>query len=449
MKGVIWVLVVLLLAWIPVVLDSVPEEVKEVWRPYARMKIREMDLNVTTPFYSLEDELRRGKSLNTSNTAVSSHFPNSQFSVSQLPPLSFDAATAFSDPSITCRPDSYGYSLTESESIFPYKGWPRCSSIWNQTYTEFHFSPKNHSLHLICKDKQAAEYLLGPIGPWNFPLQEELEPFLRVERMERDVELRGSEDYVVARCGGKGGFDIVATEPVYSERRHKEAVQAVAPNARPRIVMLLVLDSFSRRHFYQKLPRTVQYLASLQSSPYLVVDFTLHNVHGDGSVQNTIPVFSSVSGKSSDRYGDMLSSTSIWTTAKEQGYVSAVYFEGCDQMFPDEIGRTVHIDHLSRQFMCSVAGLGGYTSLKSSADQRCIGPHMAHVYGFEYTKQFLRMYEGGNRLVYQHYEAAHEASGLHAETIDEDLEGYLKDVMQEFGRENDIILFLMADHGMR
>jgi hypothetical protein len=74
---------------------------------------------------------------------------------------------------------------------------------------------------------------------------------------------------------------------------------------------------------------------------------------------------------------------------------------------------------------------------------------MAHVYGFEYTKKVMRMYAGSNRLIYHHYEAAHEATGLHAETIDEDLEVYLREIIAEFGQNNDLILYIMGDHGMR
>lgn len=435
-------------------MDQVPESVKALWKPWARLKIRDLDLNVTTPFYSQEEVRKKTKLGNSvsANSPLSALFPNSRFSESLLPPLSFESASTalLSDPQLACRPDSFGYSLSESESIFPFKGWPRCSSLWNQTYTTFSFSPHNRSFQLQCKGNREAEYVLGPVGPWTFPLQEELEPFLQVQRMKgTEVQLKGNEDFVVARCGQESQFDIAATEPLYNARRHQEAIRAVLPNTRPKIVMLLVLDSFSRRHFYQKLPRTLHYLSSLQSSPYLLLDFKFHNVQGDGSVQNTIPLFSPFPGSSSQRYGDMLNATALWVSAKRQGFLSTVYFEGCDQMFPDEVGRTVHIDHLSRQFMCSVAALGGYSSLKSSSGQRCVGPHMAHVYGFEYTKKVLRMYGGANRLVYQHYEAAHEATGLHAETIDEDLEAYLSEIVAEFGQNNDLILYLMADHGMR
>lgn len=434
--------------------DQVPEPCKALWKPWARLKIRDWDLGVTTPFYSQEDVKKKTKLRDSTNTkeSQSSFLPNSLFFQSQLPPFSFESASEvlLSDPNLACRPDSFGYSLSESEAIFPFKGWPRCSSIWNQTYTTFSFSPQNKSFQLKCKGNKEAEYVLGPAGPWNFPLQEELEPFLTVERMKAaEVRLKGNEDFVVARCGQESQFDIVATEPLYNNRRHKEAMQAIPRDSRPKIIMLLVLDSFSRRHFYQKLPRTLQYLSSLQSSPYLPLDFKFHNVQGDGSVQNTIPIFAPFLGSSSLRYGDMLNQTALWATAKRQGYISAVYFEGCDQMFPDEVGRTVHVDHLSRQFMCSVGALGTYTSLKSSSGQRCVGPHMAHVYGFEYTKKVMRMYTGSNRLIYQHYEAAHEATGLHAETIDEDLEVYLRETIAEFGQDNDLILYLMGDHGMR
>jgi hypothetical protein len=58
-------------------------------------------------------------------------------------------------------------------------------------------------------------------------------------------------------------------------------------NEKPLRIVYIVVDSFSRRHFYRKLPDTVQYLNSLnQDSDYRVFDFKLQNIRGKDSINN-------------------------------------------------------------------------------------------------------------------------------------------------------------------
>lgn len=63
------------------------------------------------------------------------------------------------------------------------------------------------------------------------------------------------------------------------------------PHPKKQIIMLLVVDSASRRHFYRKLPKTVEFLDNLDSKKHRLFDFKIHNVHGDNSVRNTLPIF--------------------------------------------------------------------------------------------------------------------------------------------------------------
>jgi hypothetical protein len=57
------------------------------------------------------------------------------------------------------------------------------------------------------------------------------------------------------------------------------------------VVLVLVVDSFSRNHFYRKLPRTVEFLNSLNTgAKFKAFDFLIHNVVGANSIQNQIPL---------------------------------------------------------------------------------------------------------------------------------------------------------------
>lgn len=56
---------------------------------------------------------------------------------------------------------------------------------------------------------------------------------------------------------------------------------------------MLTIDSYSRRHFFRKLPKTVEFLNSLKGSKYSVFDFKVHNIYSATSVENMVPVFGS------------------------------------------------------------------------------------------------------------------------------------------------------------
>lgn len=79
---------------------------------------------------------------------------------------------------------------------------------------------------------------------------------------------------------------------------------------KPLFVLTLGLDSFSRRHFFQKLVTTVKYLNNLPKE-YKIFDFKLHNIAGKATADNITPLF--IDGidmetlkisKSQDKMGD-------------------------------------------------------------------------------------------------------------------------------------------------
>jgi hypothetical protein len=81
--------------------------------------------------------------------------------------------------------------------------------------------------------------------------------------------------------------------------------------------------------------------------------------------------------------------------------------------------------------------------------QRCVGQHMSHWYTLNYTHEFSKLYSGLNQWIYLHINTAHEATGQHAGTLDDDLFTFLKQYLSYFSPNHEIALFLQADHGMR
>ena len=63
-----------------------------------------------------------------------------------------------------------------------------------------------------------------------------------------------------------------------------------------------------------------------------------------------------------------------------------------------------------------------------------------------YTLQYVKNYSGLNKWAHAILMAGHEASMTADSTLDEDLESFLQKFLRT---EDEIVIFLMGDHGMR
>jgi hypothetical protein len=222
----------------------------------------------------------------------------------------------------------------------------------------------------------------------------------------------------------------------------------------PLVVLMMTVDSFSRYHFYRKLPLTLAWLEQ-QRAKFSVVDFLIHNIIGTNSVGNQAPIFGS---NIQERYtgnllDDFAGEQAIWYKFKQkvrpkQGFVTSFALESCDNSFPRKLGRRPRIDYVSSPFYCAANKFTNYRSSKSNRKQRCIGPAMSHEYVFNYTLTVSQMYQTLNQWHYLHVDAAHESTGLHAETLDLDLRTFL-DHFVNLHAASEVVVFLAADHGMR
>ena len=214
-------------------------------------------------------------------------------------------------------------------------------------------------------------------------------------------------------------------------------------------VMILVVDSFSRKHFVRKLPQTVKYLNRLKKGEeYHVTDFYIHNIVGSNSVGNQAPLLGRNIQEAylGDLNRDFAGDSALWNIYKNRGFVTLFGLESCDNSFPRKLGRKPNIDYVSSPFYCAAYKYTNYKASKDNKMQRCIGPYMSHFYLFNYTRTFASMYSDVHKWIYIHVDAAHESTGQHAETLDSDLVEFI----DGFLRENPYtVLFLEGDHGMR
>lgn len=134
---------------------------------------------------------------------------------------------------------------------------------------------------------------------------------------------------------------------------------------------------------------------------------------------------------------------------KRLGFVTLWGADSCPTNIPKSMGRSPNVDHCVSSFYCALYEYGDYIAAKSNKKQRCIGSHMSHHYLMEYSKTFNKNYQYANQWIYNHFDAAHEATGQHAQTLDLDLQEYIEYYISNVSKTHELVIIVSADHGMR
>lgn len=357
---------------------------------------------------------------------------------------------------LACLPSNFGYSESSGKATFPYYGYPRCSEIAH-TSGSISLNITSNELHFTCPGNSSSRIVLGPIDERKLVLRREVEDWWEVQNSPKSpLQVQPFHEFAFGTCDSHSPFLDLATYILRpNQTAYEETLKTMKTlqftRKKPLLVMLLVIDSYSRKHFYRKMPKTANYLNLLnQNQQYRVFDFKLHNIMGGNSVANQMPILAAkptIDDFSPNR--DFTGNSSLWSVFKSKGFMTYFGFEDCDDSFPRRIGRMPAVDHSTNPFYCAVYKFTDCRMSKSSQKQRCIGPHMSHHYILNYTQQFSRAYWHANQWLYVHLSAAHEASGQHAETLDEDLTDYLRTYLEDFGSTHEVLILLEADHGMR
>jgi hypothetical protein len=92
-------------------------------------------------------------------------------------------------------------------------------------------------------------------------------------------------DWVMGRCEWdkykKNQMDTFVHYPRLKKKVLERGLQAAEHSKadKPLIILMVSVDSFSRRHFYRKLPNTVNFLNELKAKgQYAIFDHKLHNI---------------------------------------------------------------------------------------------------------------------------------------------------------------------------
>jgi len=356
-------------------------------------------------------------------------------------------------PEVVCMPDVFGYSKAQGDQVFPPYEYPDCAEKVSGPQALIEMDYEKNTLDITCPNKETPTYVtLAPeFDPKKQYLQFEMQDSWEPKRSPKVLSPR--DEFVYASCSEPPNYNSASYVPRFNLTAHDRAKEIMKSKgaARPLSILMLTVDSFSRRHFFRKLPKTVALLNSLNgNSTYSVFDFKINNIQDAATVDNIVPFFGNqtkVEYKNPpDR--DILGDSAMWNKFREQGFVTYAAFENCDYFVPATIGRSIHTDHFTRSFYCAANHLLDLRMAKNSGmTQRCIGSHMSHYYLLNYTRAFSDLYDDVNQWIYMHLNAAHESTGQHAATLDNDLVNFLAPYLANTDR--DLVVFFQGDHGMR
>lgn len=303
-----------------------------------------------------------------------------------------DEAIPKEKPDILCMPESFGYSHEEADRIFPTIDFPDCVDQLPHKHPFLKLDIETNMLTMNCSkvSKYPGRYVLG----MNRDLEE-----LGVKNYENNfieypghpVKLKNNEEWAYATC--YEDRDEYLEEAVY-HHRPKPEIMSKTPENDPIVFISITLDSVSRRNFYRKLPKTLEFLQSLNKDFYKVFDFKIHNVMGEYSANNLIPQLIGDVDYRMHRervYGDLYGNKGIWNYANSSGFVTLFIEDGCTDDLARYMGRNLKIDHIGTYFWCGAQRFNHYEN--NLPKQRCIGRKNSHVYNYDYISEFSENYK--------------------------------------------------------
>ena len=394
----------------------------------------------------------KGINLNDTNELVSNKVYSYKPEV-----FSIDSGEKLRSLGLSCIPESFGYSVERGKEVFEDYTYPKCSHRNKQNETYVHIDRNANLIYMNCPKSDEPKFITGPIDHQKFSLSEELYYKWNIQDYSKPVPA-DSVEFVLASCESDD-FTQATMQPIFNQSAY-DSVKSKLPsslNTKPKLIYFLTLDSMSRRHAYRKIPKVIDYLNTLNSdnsSEFSAFDFKIHNILGPDSISNQVPIFGGMENFVRDFKGkqdiDKLGKSALWSILREKGYVSLLGLENCDSYFPRSLGRVPDVDYSVGPFYCAVQK---FTSTKFDKRfekvQRCLGAHQTHYFILNYTKTVVELNKGVNLWLYNHLNAAHESSGQHAATLNDDITDYLKMFLQTFSKDFEIFIFLNADHGMR
>jgi hypothetical protein len=376
---------------------------------------------------------------------------NSEFSYKPKD-FNIDDGELLKNLNLLCIPESFGYSKSVGEMVFPNYTYPKCWQKTNQNGTFIHIDRANNLMYMNCPDNQNGKFLTGPVDNKKIARSNEVFYKWDVKEYKKPIDASNIE-FALGSCGESLNFMQGTMNPIFKQESYSKAKKLT--KGKPKLIYFLTLDSMSRRHLYRKVPKVIDLMNRLnKNSNFSVFDFKIHNILGADSISNQVPLFGGLDKFVREFRGnqdiDYLGETALWSMLREKGFISFLGLENCDNYFPGSLGRMPKVDYAVGPFYCAVQKYSAMKFEKSFEKvQRCLGGYHTHYYILNYTNSVIDLNPGVNQFLYIHLNAAHESSGQHAATLNDDLSEYLEDFLKKYQQNYDIFIYLNGDHGMR
>lgn len=265
-------------------------------------KYSEMNLSISTvsPSYALSDKTTT-QSEQPVELQAEIHIDNEEFqaNVDFRLPFDIDDTTSMRNehPEVVCMPEIFGYSKDQGDQVFPPFEYPDCAEKLNGPVAQISINYEEDTLNIRCPFKVKPTYVTldSKFDPKKLYLQYEMKDHWNPQNTPKS--LLPNEDFVFASCSDPPNFNSVAYQPRFNQTAHDRAekiMKTLGGSDQTLTVLMLTVDSFSRRHFFRKLPKTVAFLNSLNAnSNFSVFDFKLSNIQDSATVDNIVPIFGS------------------------------------------------------------------------------------------------------------------------------------------------------------
>ncbi|CAG9312321.1 unnamed protein product [Blepharisma stoltei] len=358
---------------------------------------------------------------------------------------------------IPAIPASFGYTIEEAEILFPKYEYPRCDTLYEDRNKDIEVNLSNNKFEI--KNCTGGKFLVGPPKPKLYTSPKLGKKHWNVKKYtKKNAKLQPHTEFIMGLCNPESDhFDTFFTTPRFNAQAYSNAIDTMKSfktesklDKKPLLIATITLDSFSRRHFFRKLPTTISYLNSLEmSAAWKVYDFKFHNIIGASTLENQSTFLGNNSIESYPLTDSRLGRHALWKKLQRMGFMTLLGMEMCAYKLNTFFGPFPDADHVVQPFYCAAKDFAGYSSSKFKAKNiRCLGPQMSHWYLMDYSLRFAEMYSQTSLWIYNHFTAAHEITGQHAQTIDEDLTWYLKK-LAKFENTHNVVFMIVGDHGMR
>jgi len=247
---------------------------------------------------------------------------------------------------------------------------------------------------------------------------------------------------VLAKCGEQDKLVVRLAD------RRVKPVKGPQPKDKLNI-LLIYIDAMGRRQFFRNLPKTQKIMESLHKSGKMHLNqFFRYGVVGFNTNANSLGLFAGVQWIKGKR------GLPIWEDYRNNGYVSGETDDHCEDWDRQYNNRTtVSFDHELIAPFClpeyhdRTGNPHGNFKGAYSILRRCLTGRYVHKYGIDYTKDFIKTYDGTNPWFFRaSFIEAHEGTASVLSLMDDDLVDLFESLSDEALDRTAIIM--MSDHGL-